>query len=437
MLESPQTIRGACRRAFRPAPSASSANVAIACAGQHRIAPGTPLASPALPAFARASSWSDPRSDIQPAAAACQLARINGPSRRAQPLHAIHLRPAHGPGLADRASPSGASQPHADPLLLAENHAEDHFINWQQDPFGNYLARLVFPEKTREFKVEVDLVADMATINPFDFFLDEAAGDWPFNYDAELREELAPYLKASEPGPLLAGYIRGLKIEAKTSLDFIWALNQQLQHDIGYLIRMEPGVQTPEETLKTRSGSCRDSGWLLVHILRHYGLAARFVSGYLIQLKADMKSLDGPSGTEHDFTDLHAWAEVYLPGAGWIGLDPTSGLFAGEGHIPLAATPSPQSAAPVTGMHDEAEVAFSHEMQVTRILECPRVTLPYTEEQWQAIATPATRSTGVCAKAMCACPWAANRPSSPSTMWMARNGTPRPLAPISGAMRRP
>ena len=262
----------------------------------------------------------------------------------------------------------------------------DHFINWQQDPFGNYLARLVFPEKTREFKVVVDLVADMATINPFDFFVDEYAGDWPFQYDAELREELAPYLKAAEPGPLLAGYIRGLKIEAKTSLDFIWALNQQLQHDIGYLIRMEPGVQTPEETLKKRSGSCRDSGWLLVHILRHYGLAARFVSGYLIQLKADMKSLDGPSGTEHDFTDLHAWAEVYLPGAGWIGLDPTSGLFAGEGHIPLAATPSPQSAAPVTGMHDEAEVAFSHEMQVTRILESPRVTLPYTEEQWQAIA---------------------------------------------------
>ena len=259
---------------------------------------------------------------------------------------------------------------------------KDHFINWQQDPFGNYLARLVFPEKTHEFKVTVDLVADMATINPFDFFVDENARDWPFKYEAELKEELTPYLKAVEPGPLLRDYIRGLKIEAKTSLDFIWALNQQLQHDIRYLIRMEPGVQTPEETLKNCSGSCRDSGWLLVHILRHYGLAARFVSGYLIQLKADMKSLDGPSGTDHDFTDLHAWAEVYLPGAGWIGLDPTSGLFAGEGHIPLAATPAPQSAAPITGVHEEAEVQFSHHMQVTRILESPRVTLPYTEEQW-------------------------------------------------------
>ena len=263
---------------------------------------------------------------------------------------------------------------------------KDHFINWQQDPFGNYLARLVFPEKTREFRVAVDLVADMATINPFDFFVDEYAGEFPFEYDPDLKEELAPYLKASEPGPLLKDYLARLKIDAKTTIDFIWALNGQLQHDVKYLIRMEPGVQTPEETLQKKSGSCRDSGWLLVNILRNFGLAARFVSGYLIQLKPDVKSLDGPSGTDRDFTDLHAWAEVFLPGAGWIGLDPTSGLFAGEGHIPLAATPSPQSAAPITGMHEEAEVAFSHSMQVTRILESPRVTLPYTEEQWGAIA---------------------------------------------------
>ncbi len=263
---------------------------------------------------------------------------------------------------------------------------KEHFINWQQDPFGNYLARLVFLEPTREFKVEVDLVADMATINPFDFFVDDYAREFPFKYEPELKEELAPYLKASEPGPLLKAYLAGLKLDFKTSLDFIWALNGQLQHDVKYLIRLEPGVQTPEETLQKKSGSCRDSAWLLVHILRNFGLAARFVSGYLIQLKADMKSLDGPSGTELDFTDLHAWAEVYLPGAGWIGLDPTSGLFAGEGHIPLAATPSPQSAAPISGEHEEAQVDFNFSMKVTRILESPRVTLPYTEEQWSAIA---------------------------------------------------
>ena len=260
-----------------------------------------------------------------------------------------------------------------------------HFINWQQDPQANYLARLVFPDKTTSLRIEVDLVAEMAVLNPFDFFLEPSAEQFPFSYSAALAKELAPYLAKEAATPMFAAYLAEVPRVKRDTNDFLVELNQKLQRDIGYLIRMEPGVQTPEQTLEKASGSCRDSGWLLVQLLRHLGLAARFVSGYLIQLKSDVKSLDGPSGTEIDFTDLHAWCEVYLPGAGWIGLDPTSGLLAGEGHIPLACSPDPSSAAPVEGALEECETEFEHKMSVSRVWEAPRVTLPYSDEQWAGI----------------------------------------------------
>ncbi|MBF0448352.1 MAG: transglutaminase family protein [Magnetococcales bacterium] len=262
---------------------------------------------------------------------------------------------------------------------------ENHFINWQQDPFGNYLARLVFPEKTREFEIEVELVADMSVINPFDFFVEEYAENFPFTYDKHLEKELIPYREVSDKGPLLEEFLKKVDRTERHIVYFLVALNELTCKTIGYTIRMEPGVQSCEETLKKKTGSCRDSAWLLVQTLRHMGLAARFVSGYLAQLTADEKSLDGPSGPQNDFTDLHAWAEVYVPGAGWLGLDPTSGLFAGEGHIPLACSPDPASAAPVTGMTDPCEVTFEHDNRVERIHEDPRVTKPYSDDQWQLI----------------------------------------------------
>lgn len=262
---------------------------------------------------------------------------------------------------------------------------EDHFLNWQQDPFGNFQARLVFQKKTDIFRVAVDLVAEMTVINPFDFFIEEYAEEFPFAYDPELKSDLAPYLKYNETSPEFLEFAKSIDLTPQRPVSFLVDLISRLQSEIKYLIRMEPGVQTPQTTLKKRSGSCRDSAWLLVNLLRHFGLAARFVSGYLIQLVADQKSLDGPSGTDVDFTDLHAWTEVFLPGAGWVGLDPTSGLFAGEGHIPLAATPSPQSAAPISGAVEKCESEFSFDMKVTRIHEDPRVTKPYTEEQWRRI----------------------------------------------------
>jgi uncharacterized protein (DUF2126 family)/transglutaminase-like putative cysteine protease len=260
-----------------------------------------------------------------------------------------------------------------------------HFLNWQQDPLGNYLARIVFPEKVRELRLQVDLTVEMAVFNPFDFFLEPEAESFPFAYEPGAAGELEPYLVREPVGPLLAAWLGTVERSPTATIDFLVELNRRLNHDIAYVIRMEAGVQPCETTLSTRRGSCRDSAWLLVQVLRNLGLAARFVSGYLIQLKPDVEALDGPSGAEKDFTDLHAWAEVYLPGAGWIGLDPTSGLLAGEGHIPLACAPNPTGAAPITGTADAADVDFSFDMHITRIRETPRVTQPYSPGQWSAI----------------------------------------------------
>ena len=263
---------------------------------------------------------------------------------------------------------------------------ENHYINWMQDPFGNYEARVVFPEKTTRFSFEVDLLADMTVINPFEFFVESYAEHYPFAYEKTLKTELAPYLRKRKAGKQLKAWLAEVDCSEIRIQDFLVMLNQRLQEDIGYNIRMEPGVQTFEQTLTKATGSCRDTAWLLVEVLRQLGLAARFVSGYLVQLSADEKSLDGPSGPEADFTDLHAWCEVFIPGAGWIGLDPTSGLFASEGHIPLACTPDPMGAAPVTGGMDKCEVInFDFSNTVQRFFEDPRVTKPYTDEQWQAI----------------------------------------------------
>ncbi len=258
----------------------------------------------------------------------------------------------------------------------------NHFVNWQQDPQGNWLARYVFPEKATELKIEVDFTAQMTVVNPFDFFVEPYAYSFPFQYPGDLKTELAPYLATSEPGPLLAAYLKEIPREADMTVNYLVELNANLQKKIRYIIRMEPGVQAPEQTLAAGAGSCRDSAWLLIHIVRQLGLAARFVSGYLIQLRPDIDPVEGPREVESDFTDLHAWAEVYLPGAGWIGFDVTSGMLTGEGHIPVAATPHYRSAAPISGTAGSANVDFAFEMNVRRIREAPRITRPFSDEAW-------------------------------------------------------
>jgi uncharacterized protein (DUF2126 family)/transglutaminase-like putative cysteine protease len=298
--------------------------------------------------------------------------------------HYMYDRPVHlGPQII-RLRPA----PHSRTRVISHSlkvSPANHFVNYQQDPYGNWQARYVFPEPVTELKIEVDLVADMTVYNPFDFFVEENAQKWPFQYNVDIRPDLVIYRVPGKAGPRLKKYLASIDKSPQPTVDFIVGLNAQLAKDINYVIRMEPGVQTPEETLEIGSGSCRDTSWLLVHILRHLGFAARFVSGYLIQLKPDLVSLDGPPGTDHDFTDLHAWAEVYLPGAGWIGLDPTSGLLTGESHIPLAATPHYRNAAPISGMVGFAEVEFDFDMYVKRVAEHPRITKPFSEESWATL----------------------------------------------------
>ncbi|MCW2812705.1 MAG: transglutaminase, partial [Nocardioides sp.] len=277
---------------------------------------------------------------------------------------------------------------------------ENHFLNWQQDPFGNWMARLVFPEKVTTLDITVGLVADLMVINPFDFFVEEYAERFPFVYESSLHADLFPYLRPVEDAGAADAFRRSLTQpvgadgQGTPIITFLAGLNAAVNAEVAYSVRMEAGVQSPDETLARRIGSCRDSAWLLVALLRQHGLAARFVSGYLVQLSTDpdaMVGLDGPSGPEQDFTDLHAWAEVYLPGAGWVGFDATSGLMAGEGHIPLAASPEPASAAAISGLVEPAETEFDFAMSVTRVRETPRVTKPYAEDQWQAILAQGLR----------------------------------------------
>ncbi|HMH08163.1 MAG TPA: transglutaminase family protein, partial [Terriglobales bacterium] len=264
-----------------------------------------------------------------------------------------------------------------------------HLLNWQFDLHNNHLARLLFPDKTSEFIVEVGLVAELSPFNPFDFFLEPGVEDYPFEYSPELAKDLEPYRwidpSVDSAGPLLQAFLGKLSREKRGTISFLVDLNRRVRDQIEYVTRLDPGVQTCQQTLEKGTGSCRDSAWLLVQILRHLGIAARFVSGYLIQLAADESASDAANGPQSDSADFHAWAEAFLPGAGWIGLDPTSGLFAGEGHIPLVCTPNASKAAPIEGTVELADVDFSYSMSIRRLNDALRPSQPFTEQDWMQV----------------------------------------------------
>ncbi len=334
----------------------------------------------------------------------CRTRTLPYGTRNTVALHiALHHRTQYAYDRAVRLSPHVVRlrpAPHSRTPILGYSlrvRPEPHFLNWQQDPFGNYEARLVFPEPTREFAVEVDLLADLVVINPFDFFLEEAAERFPFEYAKPLARDLVLYRERAKTGRAFDEFVERIRTKdarpGRRAVDVLVDINRRVRDRLRYDIRMDPGVFTPDETLTRGHGACRDFAWLLVQVLRSLGLAARFVSGYSIQLVADQKPVVGPTGVDRDCTDLHAWAEVFLPGAGWIGLDATSGLMAGEGHIPLACTPDFATAAPISGTvawdrtrdADKLGEDFSFSMSVQRIVETPRVTLPYSETAWSAI----------------------------------------------------
>ena len=310
----------------------------------------------------------------------------------------------------------------------------NHFVNWQQDPHGNWIARYVFPEKTTEFAIAVDFVADMQVINPFDFFVEPYADIFPFEYPEALRTDLAAFLEPEPAGPLLQDFMRTLSREPMNTVNYLVALNQKLQTLVRYVTRMEPGVQTPDETLQAGSGSCRDSAWLLVQIVRQLGMPARFVSGYLIQLKPDLKPLDGPAGATQDFTDLHAWTEVYIPGAGWIGFDPTSGLLCGEGHLPVAATPhSSLGGADHRRGRRRGGRLFPRDAGQPHRRETAGHLSVFRRGMDPRSMRSATRSMPTSRPRTSVSPWAASRPSSPSTTTSRRSGTPTRSAPPSAS----
>ncbi|MGI9212205.1 MAG: transglutaminase family protein, partial [Methylococcaceae bacterium] len=290
-------------------------------------------------------------------------------SRRTVPTHWLRVRPA----------------PHTRPDITAYTikvTSEPHFLNWVRDPFENYIARLDLPEPVASLGLTVELLADLTPINPFDFLTEPEAAHYPFDYSEQTRKELAPYLNMPPPGSRLTAWLKRLDRSPGYIVEVLSRINKTVHEQVKRLgldwSPAFPGMESStvggialEEVLISGGFSPWQAAWLLTLTCRHLGLAARFTSGYRIFL--------GVSKESSDTASLHAWCEVFIPGAGWVGLDPSAGVHTHEGYIPLASTPEPTRALPLTGL--DTRYPLHHTVKVKRLLAMPTPN-PYTEAQW-------------------------------------------------------
>jgi uncharacterized protein (DUF2126 family) len=248
-----------------------------------------------------------------------------------------------------------------------------HYLNWVRDPFENYLARLDVSEPVSTLGLELDLIAELEPINPFDFLSEPDAAQHPFAYPPQLRKELASYLQVTAPGPRCQAWLETLDRAPASTVERLDEVNRRVHAAHGLTATAVPGPVDLEAFLERRTGSCWDAAWLLTLSLRHLGLAARFACGYRIVLAKE-------SG-DQDAVSLHTWSEAYIPGAGWIGLDPEAGVFTTEGYIPLACAPDPLHVVPFVGEREAGEKMEGEALRVRR-LDPLDASWPFTDAQW-------------------------------------------------------
>ena len=248
-----------------------------------------------------------------------------------------------------------------------------HFINWLRDPYENHLARLDLPQPTSHLTLTVEVILELAVSDPFDFLVESFASSAPFEYPEQLRKELTPYLAPGASGPRFAAWLAQLDRRPRYVIEFLDTINRAVQERIAVEATVRAGAIDVEALLASSRGAPWELAWLLTLSLRGVGLAARFVSGYRI--------IAGPATAAAAAASLHAWSEVFLPGAGWVGLDPATALFTNEHYVPLAGVPDPLGALPWVGDR-EARTEWQQEAVTARVLAPAAAPWPYADSVW-------------------------------------------------------